>query len=53
MLELSRRSGAICENGMEFRHNDRSLADGRAHPLDRPRPHIADGEHIMSARFQR
>jgi hypothetical protein len=53
MLELSRRRSAICENGMQFRDNDCSLADGRAHPLDRPRPHIADGEYAANARFQR
>jgi hypothetical protein len=50
--ELSRRSGAIYENGMQFCHHDRSFADCRAHPLDRSRAHIADGEHAMNARFQ-
>jgi hypothetical protein len=31
---LSRRTGAICENGMEFRYNDCALANCRAYPLD-------------------
>jgi hypothetical protein len=29
-----RHSRVICENGMQFRADDRSLADCGAHPLD-------------------
>src|ERR1700730_18556674 len=37
---------------MQFCSNDGSLADCGAHPLDRPGPHVAGGEHATSTGFQ-
>jgi hypothetical protein len=57
----ARRGDAICKNGMQFRHNDCSPADGRAYPLpertsltaNTPRALVSNGSGRPDRSFER